>query len=377
MEKSLLSMIKIVASAALAASMLAGCGSEAAVDPDVEIIDSQAVYGCSTINVYNAGEYIADETIPEFERRFTARVNYDVFDSNETLYTKLLGGSSYDVLVPSDYMIERLMSEDMLQPLDKSVVTNFSNIAPDVMDMVKQFDPEEQYAAPYFYGSVGLVYNNQVVDQEIIESEGWDILHDERYKGRVYAYDSQRDMFMVALKALGYSMNTEDPTQIQEAYDWLMEMNDAVDPAYVTDEVIDGMANGDMDIAIMYSGDAAYVISENSDMSYLEPSQGTNIWVDAMVIPANAKNPDLAHEFINFVSDYDGAYDNSSFVGYTSPNQEVMDTLSGEGGEYEGIDAYVPRSGNQNDEVFEYNENTRKLIANLWSKVKIAASNAS
>ena len=374
MEKSLLSMIKIVASAALAASMLAGCGSEAAVDPDVEIIDSQAVYGCSTINVYNAGEYIADETIPEFERRFTARVNYDVFDSNETLYTKLLGGSSYDVLVPSDYMIERLMSEDMLQPLDKSVVTNFSNIAPDVMDMVKQFDPEEQYAAPYFYGSVGLVYNNQVVDQEIIESEGWDILHDERYKGRVYAYDSQRDMFMVALKALGYSMNTEDPTQIQEAYDWLMEMNDAVDPAYVTDEVIDGMANGDMDIAIMYSGDAAYVISENSDMSYLEPSQGTNIWVDAMVIPANSSCPALANEFINFMMEDDIAQMNSEYVGYTSPNTAVRDYLSGELGDYFENPAYLPRSGYKKDEVFHFNEKMTRQLADLYTRVKMSAA---
>ena len=374
MEKSLLSMIKIVASAALAASMLAGCGSEAAVDPDVEIVDSQAVYGCSTINVYNAGEYIADETIPEFERRFTARVNYDVFDSNETLYTKLLGGSSYDVLVPSDYMIERLMSEDMLQPLDKSVVTNFSNIAPDVMDMVKQFDPEEQYAAPYFYGSVGLVYNNQVVDQETIESEGWDILHDERYKGRVYAYDSQRDMFMVALKALGYSMNTEDPTQIQEAYDWLMEMNDAVDPAYVTDEVIDGMTNGDMDIAIMYSGDAAYVISENSDMSYLEPSQGTNIWVDAMVIPANSSCPALANEFINFMMEDDIAQMNSEYVGYTSPNTAVRDYLSGELGDYFENPAYLPRSGYDKDEVFHFNEKMTRQLADLYTRVKMSAA---
>lgn len=374
MEKSLLSTIKIVSSAALAASMLAGCGSEAAVDPDVEIIDSQAVYGCSTINVYNAGEYIADETIPEFERRFRARVNYDVFDSNETLYTKLLGGSSYDVLVPSDYMIERLMSEDMLQPLDKSVVTNFSNIAPDVMDMVKQFDPEEQYAAPYFYGSVGLVYNNQVVDQETVESEGWDILHDERYKGRVYAYDSQRDMFMVALKALGYSMNTEDPTQIQEAYDWLMEMNDAVDPAYVTDEVIDGMANGDMDIAIMYSGDAAYVISENSDMSYLEPSQGTNIWVDAMVIPANSSCPALANEFINFMMEDDIAQMNSEYVGYTSPNTAVRDYLSGELGDYFENPAYLPRSGYDKDEVFHFNEKMTRQLADLYTRVKMSAA---
>ena len=126
-----------------------------------------------------------------------------------------------------------------------------------------------------------------------------------------------------------------------------------------------------------YSGDAAYVMSENEDMGYYLPESGTNLWSDAMVIPQNAKNPELAHEFINFVSDYDGAYDNSSYVGYTSPNQEVMDELSGEGGDYEEINAYIPRSGYEKDEVFVYNEATRKIISNLWSKVKIAASNAS
>lgn len=374
MKKSLLSTIKVVSCACLAGGMLAGCGGDAAVNPDVEIIDAQAVYGCNTINVYNAGEYIADETVPEFERRFTARVNYDVFDSNETLYTKLLGGSSYDVLVPSDYMIERLISEDMLQPLDRSVLTNIANISPDVMEMAKQFDPEGTYAAPYFYGSVGLVYNNQVVDPQIIESEGWDILHDDRFKGRVYAYDSQRDMFMVAFKALGYSMNTEDPQQIQEAYQWLMEMNDAVDPAYVTDEVIDGMSNGDMDIAIMYSGDAAYVISENSDMSFLEPSQGTNTWVDAMVIPANSSCPALANAFINYMMEDDIAQMNSEYVGYTSPNTKVREYLSGELGDYFENPAYLPRSGYSKDEVFHYNEKMTRQLADLYTRVKMSAA---
>ena len=145
----------------------------------------------------------------------------------------------------------------------------------------------------------------------------------------------------------------------------------------VMDEILDNTAQGRKALGLIYSGDATYVMAENENMGYYLPESGTNLWSDAMVIPKNAKNPDLAHEFINFASDYEGAYDNSSFVGYSSANQEVMDTLSGEGGEYEGIDAYVPRSGNPNDEVFEYNENTRKLIANLWSKVKIAASNAS
>ena len=182
---------------------------------------------------------------------------------------------------------------------------------------------------------------------------------------------------MMALKALGYSMNTENEGELLAAYEWLVECVQTMDPEIVTDEIIDNMAQGRKALGLIYSGDATYVMSENEDMGYYLPESGTNLWSDAMVIPANAKNPDLAHEFINFASDYEGAYDNSSFVGYSSANQEVMDTLSGEGGDYEGINAYVPRSGNPNDEVFEYNENTRKLIANLWSKVKIAASNAS
>ena len=181
---------------------------------------------------------------------------------------------------------------------------------------------------------------------------------------------------MMALKALGYSMNTSDEAEIQEAYDWLVRCVETMQPEIVTDEIIDNMAQGRKALGLIYSGDAAYVMSENEDMGFYLPESGTNLWSDAMVIPANAKNPDLAHEFINFVSSYDGAYDNSSYVGYTSPNQEVMDTLSGTGGDYEDIDAYLPRTDNDKDEVFVYNEETRKFISNLWSKVKIAASNA-
>jgi spermidine/putrescine transport system substrate-binding protein len=369
--------LKLVLSALLPVSLLAGCegyAEESSLDTSVTPVDAQSLYGCSTINVYNAGEYIADEVVPEFERRYNARVNYDTFDSNETLYTKLLGGSSYDVLVPSDYMIERLIEEDMLQPLNTDIVMNFTNIASDVLDMCNQFDPGHVYAAPYFYGSVGLVYNTQTVDQDLIEEEGWNILHDERFKGRVYAYDSQRDMFMVALKALGYSMNTDDPDQLQEAYDWLMEMNEKVDPAYVTDEVIDGMANGDMDIAIMYSGDAAYVISENSDMSYIEPDQGTNVWTDAMVIPKNSSCPLLANAFINYMMEDDVAQANSEYVGYTSPNTTVREYLSGELGDYFENSAYTPRAGYEKDEVFHYNAKATRTIADLYTRVKMSVS---
>ena len=209
-----------------------------------------------------------------------------------------------------------------------------------------------------------------------LEREGYNIFLDEKYKGDVYLYDSERDSFMMALKALGYSMNTEDEGEIQEAYEWLVRCVETMDTEIVTDEIIDNMAQGRKALGLIYSGDASYVMAENENMGYYMPETGTNLWSDAMVIPKNAENPDLAHAFINFASDYDGAYDNSSYVGYTSANQEVMDVLSGEGGDYEGINAYIPRTDNENDEVFVYNENTKKIISDLWSRVKIAASNA-
>ena len=182
---------------------------------------------------------------------------------------------------------------------------------------------------------------------------------------------------MMALKALGYSMNTENQDELNEAYEWLVTCVQTMKPEIVTDEIIDNMAQGRKALGLIYSGDATYVMSENEDMGFYLPEMGTNLWSDAMVIPKNAKNPELAHAFINFVCDYDGAYDNSSYVGYTSANREVMEDLSGEGGDFEGIDAYIPRTGNELDEVFVYNEKIRKVISNLWSRVKIAASNAS
>ena len=180
---------------------------------------------------------------------------------------------------------------------------------------------------------------------------------------------------MMALKALGYSMNTSDESQIQEAYNWLVQCVQTMKPEIVTDEIIDNMAQGRKALGLIYSGEATYVINENENMGYYMPEGGTHQWSDAMVIPKNAKNPELAHAFINYASDYDGAYDNSSYVGYTSANKKVMKDLYGKGGEFEGIDAYIPRTDNKNDEVFEYNEETKKEISNLWSKVKIAYSN--
>ena len=336
--------------------------------------NSALPYEGQTLHVYNWGEYTGENLLNDFEAKTGAKVVMENFDSNEQMYIKVANGETYDVLVPSDYMIQRLIGEDYLQKLDKTKLDCMDKLCEDVVGL--PYDPNNDYSIPYFWGTVGIVYDKNQVDIEDLEREGFEIFRDPKYRGNIYLYDSERDSFMMALKALGYSMNTSSEKELQEAYEWLVSCVQTMKPEIVTDEIIDNMAQGRKALGLIYSGDAAYVMAENEDMGYYLPESGTNLWSDAMVIPANAKNPELAHEFINFVSDYEGAYDNSSFVGYTSANQEVMDTLYGEGGEYEGIDAYMPRSGYPKDEVFEYNEDTRKTIANLWSKVKIAASNA-
>ncbi|MDD5832823.1 MAG: ABC transporter substrate-binding protein [Clostridiales bacterium] len=353
----------VVIAAAAAAFIVSGCGGK-----------SEGKYAGQTLHVYNWGEYVGENTLSDFEKLTGASVVMDEFDSNEQMYIKVANGDAYDILVPSDYMIERLMQEDLLQPLDKSRLNCLDLLADGVKNL--PYDPDNTYSVPYFWGTVGIVYDKNKVSIEELEKDGFGIFANEKFKGDIYLYDSERDMFMMALKHLGYSMNTSDEKEINEAYEFLLQCVKTMEPEIVTDEIIDNMAQGRKALGLIYSGDAAYVMTENEDMGFFMPESGTNLWSDAMVIPKNAKNPELAHEFINFILSYDGAMDTSVTVGYTSPNKQVMEELSGEGGEFEGINAYIPRDDNPNDEVFEYNEDTRKIISELWSKVKIAASNA-
>ncbi len=327
-----------------------------------------------TLYLYNWGEYTGENIIGDFEEETGATVVQENFDSNEQMYIKVANGESYDILVPSDYMIQRLLEEDLLQKLDHSRLDCIDKISEDVKGL--PYDPDNEYSVPYFWGTVGIVYDKNKVDIEDLEKEGFNIFLDQKFKGDVYLYDSERDSFMMALKALGYSMNTTNEKEILEAYGWLTQCVETMETEIVMDEIIDNMAQGRKALGLIYSGDATYVMDENEDMGYYLPEEGTNLWSDAMVIPKNARNPELAHAFINFASDYEGAFDNSSYVGYTSANQEVMDDIFGEGGVYEGIDAYIPRTGYEKDEVFVYNEDTKKMLGDLWSRVKIAASNA-
>lgn len=336
------------------------------------IMGLAALAGCGkgeekkSLKVYNAGEYINKQLLTDFETKFNCNVIYETFDSNESMYTKIMSGENYDVLIPSDYMIERLIKEDYLMPLDWAKIPNSANLYEGVKENAV-YDPEHVYTAPYFWGTVGIIYDTTVVDAADAEA-GWDLLTNTKYAGNIYMYDSERDSFMVALKALGYSMNTTDTTEIDAAYEWLVNQRDTMSPVYVGDDVIDNMISANKAMAVVYSGDAAYMITENPDLDFVKPSQGTNMWYDCMVLPKNCQEVDLAHEFINFMLDEENALVNTDEVGYSSSvsyaYEEMQKTT------YEGISAYTPVTTDK-DEVFRYQDTeTKKYFADHWTMVK-------
>lgn len=338
------------------------------------LVGLMIIAGCGnkqTLKIYLPGEYMSEDLVPEFEKQYNCKVEVELFESNEMMYTKISAGDKYDVLIPSDYMIERLIKENYLQKIDVSKLENFNNITGYLKQApYNSFDSDNSYSVPYFWGTVGIVYNTNNVSIDDLNEKGYDVLRDPKYAGHIYMYDSERDSFMIALKSLGYSMNTDNETEIMEAFDWLVDINKTMDPIYVIDEVIDNMAQGRKDLAVVYSGDASYILDENEDMGFFMPDCGTNVWVDAMVIPADCENVDLAYKFIDFVLSEDMAYEQTEAVGYTSVVQSVYDAMIAPGGDYEDNDAYVPRTGYDKDEVFHDNEVIRKKLSELWIKVK-------
>ena len=326
----------------------------------------RAATGQHVLKVYNAGEYMDLSLLSQFEEEYNCSIIYETFESNEMMYTKLSSGETYDILIPSDYMIERLIKEDYLEPLDWDQIPNAKNLMPDVMN--KDYDPGNRYSCPYFWGTVGILYDTTVVDEEDLE-DGWELLRNQKYKGNLYMYDSERDSFMIAMKALGYSMNSTDVDEIQAAYEWLIDQRNNMDPIYAGDDVIDNMISGNKAIAIVYSGDGAYIIDENEDLDFLTPQQGTNIWYDAMVMTRDCTETELAHKFINFMISEEAAIANTMEVGYTSTVQTAFDEMVN--GDYEGIAAYIPETDNPKNEIFGYQDPKIKAVySELWTKVK-------
>lgn len=325
-----------------------------------------AINNRPVLRVFNSGEYIDSELLDRFEKENNCDVVYETFDSNETMYTKIQSGSEYDVIVPSDYMIERLMKEEYLQEIDWSLITNKDKIIPSLLE--NNFDPENKYAVPYYWGTVGIVYDKTEVDEKDLKA-GWDVLKNKKYSGKIYMYDSERDSLMVALKALGYSMNTDNKSELDEAYQWLVEQQETMKPVYVGDDVMDNMISANKLMAVVYSGDGAYIISENEDMGFIVPEQGSNVWTDAMVITKHCENTELAHKFIDFFLQEDVAIQNTEYIGYDSAVQSVYEYFRDE--EYEGNPGCAPDTSNEKNEEFKDREqDIKEYCASLWTKVK-------
>mgnify|MGYP000848853642 FL=1 len=276
----------------------------------------------AVLNVYNWGDYIDPDTIDEFEKEFNIDVNYDTFSTNEDMYVKIKsGGGNYDVLFPSDYMIEKMIKEDMLLELDMNNIPNYKNIDDKFKNL--DFDPKNEYSVPYMWGTLGIIYNKKFVNEKI---DSWNALWDEKYKGQILMLFSQRDSLTAAFRRLGYSINTKNPEELLKAKDELIKQKPLV-YAYVGDEVKDLMIGEEANLAIVWSGDAAYMIKENKNLEYVVPKEGSNLWFDNVVIPKGSKHKKEAEEFINFLCRGDIAAKNAEYIGYSSPNKEGVKLL--------------------------------------------------
>ena len=249
----------------------------------------------TTLNVYNWGDYIDKDVLREFEEEFDVKVRYDDFATNEDLYVKVKqGGSNYDVIFPSDYMIERMINEDLLVKLDKYNLPNMENV--DGRFINPDYDPNNDYSVPYMWGTVGIIYNKTMVDP----LTKWEDLWDEKYKGEIIMLKSQRDTLAVALKKLGYSMNTRDMKELEEAKEELIKQKPLV-YSYLGDEIKDAIVQENAGVGVVWSGDAVAMIRNNPNLEYVIPEEGTNLWFDAMVIPKASENKELAEKFIDFM----------------------------------------------------------------------------
>lgn len=316
------------------------------------------------VNVYNWGEYIDEDLLDEFEDETGIKVNYSTFSDNESMYSSLKNGASeYDVVIPSDYMISRLISEDMLEPLDFANIPNFETIDDQFKGL--EYDPENLYTVPYMWGVVGVVYNTTMVEGT---PDSWDILWDENLAGQILMFDNSRDALAIALKKLGYSLNTTDEGQLREALAILQEQKPLVQ-AYVMDQIFDKMEAGEAAVGPYYAGDALTMMDSNPDLAFFFPKEGENFYVDAMCIPKGASNKENAEAFINFMCKPASSAANAEYICYSVPSTEARELLSDE---LKDSDICYPSDDIMaNTEVFiNLPQETLDLYDQLWIDLK-------
>ena len=317
--------------------------------------------------VYNWGEYIDPEIIDLFEEETGIDVIYEEFETNEIMYPKIQSGAiAYDVVCPSDYMIQRMIENDLLAEINYDHIPNLKYIGDNYMKMSRQFDPENKYSVPYLWGTVGILYNKKMVDEPV---DSWGILWDKKYEDSILMQDSVRDAFAVALKYLGYSLNSTDLDELEAAKNLLIEQKPLVQ-AYVIDQVRDKMIGGEAALGVIYSGEALYCQQENPDLDYVIPKEGTNIWIDSWVIPKNAKNVENAEAFINFLCRPDIAKMNFDYITYSIPNTAGRDLIEDESLRNSPI-AFPDDSKLENCETFRFlGDDNDALYNRLWREIK-------
>lgn len=315
------------------------------------------------ISVYNWGDYIDQETIEMFEKETGIEVEYMVYETNEDMYAKIANGkSSYDVIFPSDYMVERMIRENLLQKINWDNIPNVANIDPRFMNQA--YDPESQYSVPYTWGTMGILYNKSMVEEV---PTSWKTLQDERYSMNMLMLNSPRDTIGIALIMSGHSLNATDAAALEDAKQLLIEQKPLV-LAYVVDEVKDKMIAGEAAVAMVWSGDATFSMAENDELDYVVPEEGSNIFFDAICIPANAKNVSGAEKFIDFLCRADIAAKNYEYVGYAIPNKAAIEVLGAD--EYNASPVNnPPQEVLDKCEVFKYLGEDTKLYDQVWTEI--------
>ena len=325
------------------------------------------VMNSEKVVVYNWGEYLDPKVLTMFEEETGIDVVYEEFETNEILYPKVSSGAiAYDAVCPSDYMIQRMMENGLLAEIDFDNIPNIKYIGEEYMEQSRQFDPENKYSVPYCWGTVGILYNKTMVDGPV---DSWEILWDEKYRDNILMQDSVRDAFGVALKYLGYSLNSTDLDELTEARDLLIRQKPLVQ-AYVIDQVRDKMIGNEAAIGVIYSGEAIYTQKENPDLEYVVPKEGSNIWIDSWVIPKNAENKENAEKFINFLCRPDIALMNFEYITYSTPNTAAREMIEDEAVRNSEI-AFPDLSALPELETFQYlGKKADEIYGELWNQVK-------
>lgn len=291
-----------------------------------QLSKSQGITTENTLNLYNWGDYIDPSLITEFEKETGYRVSYETFDSNEAMYTKIeQGGTAYDLAVPSEYMIQRMMKENLLIKLDHKKIKGLENIDEPFLDL--SFDPGNNYSIPYFWGTLGIIYNDKFVSKEDIQH--WDDLWQPKLRNNVMLIDGAREVLGLSLNSLGYSLNTKNTSELSAAAEKLDNLTPNV-KAIVADEIKMYMIQEESSVAVTFSGEAAEMLSENEHLHYVIPEEGSNLWFDNFVIPKTAKNTEAAYAFINFMLEPEHAAQNAEYIGYSTPNKAAMKILPAE-----------------------------------------------